>query len=231
MLRQKAEQHEEGDGLGPLEQPAREVEGLHAARVGAHLPLLGEDREAQKARPVDVEAEKQEGARGAVGGGIEPDEPQGHRAVEEEIARDVEVAAEVRGPCGAGHGAVEAVGETAGKQEEKARKQVSQSDRAGGSEAEGKARERHRIGRDAPARDDTPEGVERRVDQRAEAGVEHGVVLGEASAAHESQFRESDVRGGVPEGPSKALPARSPRGVAAPVGRSAARRLRRLAPP
>jgi succinate dehydrogenase/fumarate reductase flavoprotein subunit len=93
--RKEAEDHEDRDGLRALGKAAEVVERLAAAVLARQAALGREDGEGKKRRARADERQDQERGRYGV---LRPrqGEAEGHAGIDDEIADDVEIAAEIR---------------------------------------------------------------------------------------------------------------------------------------
>ena len=141
-------------------------------RAGFFAALSRDNRKGQEADPGQHERSDQHQG-GLRVGGIE--KPKGHRNrhVEGEIRDDIEIAAQRGGSVGARDGTVEPIEQPVGDDQHQPDWKLTKGNRASARQPEHETEERQHVCRHAARRQRTSDAIQRRVDQRAQLGVEH----------------------------------------------------------
>ena len=174
---EQAPEDEHGDGFGALGEAGCEIERLDAAPLGMKRMSFGHDRECEEGRPVGVEARQQHRAGDPVRRRIGEHEAQRHRAVEEEVEDDVEIASEIGLRRRPRHRPVEPVGEPAEENERQAEPELAEGDRGGRREPRAEPGPGDRVGRHSGPRQPAPGKIERRIDQPPRQPIQHSLSL------------------------------------------------------
>ena len=141
-------------------------------RAGFCAALSRDNRKGQEAHPGQHESSDQHQS-GLRVGGIEEAKGQRDRHVEGEIRHDIEIAAERGGSVGARDGAVEPIEQPVGDDQRQPDCKLAKGNRASARQSEHETEEGQHVCRHAARCQRTSNAIQRRVDQRAQPGVEH----------------------------------------------------------
>lgn len=176
VLGEKADQNEQGDGLGTLGYPTEIVEAFfwHSQRIQASA--LGNYGKRQKARPRANEGEQQQGSSYAIRRGVGQDKGKWNGGVKEEIERNIKEGSPIGRTSQSCDRAIESIQNAVQRDEQQAEQKLAAHNSRNSPQSHGKADDCNSVRSGTPRQEPPRQGAQQPLLRWNDVTVEHAKI-------------------------------------------------------